>query len=72
MKYYQDLYIKNKDNISQLYQILIQKNSIIEKFQANLYRLSADKKVVEKITIIDTIVRTAECQENSSREIFSN
>ncbi len=72
LKCYQDLYVKNKDNISQLYQILAQKNSIIEKLQADLYRLSADKKVVKKITTIDTIVRAAECQEDSSCKIFSN
>jgi hypothetical protein len=71
LKCYQDLYAKNKDDTLQLYQVLAQKDSIIEELQADLYRSSTDEEAVEEVATIGAMVRASECQEGSSRGAFS-
>lgn len=82
LKCYQDLYAKNKDDISQLYQVLAHKDSIIEELQTDLYRSSTDEEAVEEVATTGAMVRASECQGavvrasecvgGSSREAFSD
>ena len=71
LKCYQDLYAKNKDDTLQLYEVLAQKDSIIEELQADLYRSSTEEEAVEEVATIGAMVRASECQEGSGSGAFS-